>query len=222
MRRLAFFVALTAYTIIAQPSFARDCTTDSAEDRWGIKTSVPDGVLDLTPKKISLQSLMDVANPAISKAQKAALKDRRWAGRVQLSDSDGNGVSLKEGDMITAEGFLYRIGCKTDGDFHLEVGTADNPRAPHCWIVEVPDPNEIKGNKDLKSNIVEVRKVLDGLPNGIFSSKANAPPVRVTITGQLFLDAHHLGGKDPSGRRGRGFCATNIWEIHPVTGLTVH
>lgn len=109
--------------------------------------------------------------------------------------------------------------CQKDGDYYLEIGVTSTNRT-HCLIVEAPDPGEIE-DEALKALVTRVRETLDTLDEGIFSGAANTRPVPVKITGQFFLDASHIGGADPGGHRGTGHCATNVWEIHPVTAIEV-
>jgi hypothetical protein len=219
MRKLALFAVASLLTLGTHEALARVCNFVKGEDRWEVKTSVPDGALNQTPREISLEAFMDTQNPPLTAKQKQALADRRWAGRVIIADKDDNNMTLREGSMISVEGFLYRARCQKDGDFHLEIGTVNRKGAAHCLIVEVPDPGQVKNNADLKARVTEVREKLDQLPSGIFTGKGNFRPVDVKITGQLFLDAHHIQRNDPGGRRGTRHCATNAWEIHPVTGL---
>jgi hypothetical protein len=202
---------------LSSAAWARDCNFEKGEDRWSIKTSVPQGALTQNAQEVDLQSLIDSPNPTLSPKQKAAIAKRRWAGRLSVSDKDGDNVSLKEGDMISVEGFLYRARCQKDGDFHLEIGVTSN-KGSHCLIVEVPDPDEIPDDV-LKDRVVQVRQTLDSLDKGIFNG--TAPPVPVKIAGQFFVDAHHISAGDPGGNRGTKHCATNVWEIHPITDLEV-
>jgi hypothetical protein len=217
MRKLALLIVISLLTLATHEALARTCKFVKGEDRWGVKTSVPAGALNRTPQEISLEALMDTQNPPLTANQKQALADRRWAGRVIIADKDDNDTTLREGSMISVEGFLYRARCQKDGDFHLEIGTVNRKAAAHCLIVEVPDPGQVKNDTDLKARVTEVRENLDQLPSGIFTGKGNFRPVQVKITGQLFLDAHHIQRSDPGGRRGTRRCATNVWEIHPVT-----
>lgn len=216
----AYALGLFALILSNGASLAQHaCNFEEGEDRWGIKTSLPDGALDQTVREVSLESLIDSANPALSAAQKKAIADRRWAGRLAISDKAGEHTSLKEGDIISVEGFLYRARCQHDGDYHLEIGTSDNKSSP-CLIVEAPDPSQVS-DQELKNRISEVRRVLDTLDAGIFTGAASAKPVAMKVTGQFFLDAHHIGKGNPGGNRGTHHCATNVWEIHPITILEV-
>jgi hypothetical protein len=208
-------MAKASCTFLTAVVHAQNCAFENGEDRWSIKTSVPAGALSGSPQAIELQS-MDSANPALSQKQRAALANRRWAGRVVFSDDAGDHLSVKEGNMVSVEGFLYRARCQKDGDFHLEIGVAPTAKGAPCLIVEAPDPDEI-GDADLKALAVQVRDQVGTLSKGMFTGKAK--PVAVKVTGQLFLDAHHIGKGDPGGGRGTNHCATNAWEIHPITGI---
>jgi hypothetical protein len=212
-------LATLALFFSGQAVLARDCSFVKGEERWGIKTSVVAGALDRDATAISLISLMDTTNPPLTTQQKKAIEKRLWAGHVTLEPSDGGNVVKREGDIISVEGFLYRARCQKDGDYHLEIGTHNSKDGP-CLIVEVPDPDQIDDNS-LKARVSAVRRALDKLPTGIFTGSASAKPVHVKITGQLFLDAPHIRKNDASGGRGTRHCATNIWEIHPVTDLQV-
>lgn len=211
------FLAASVLLFSVQTALARNCAFVKGEERWGIKTSVKAGALDHDATKITLESLMDAANPPLTKPQKTAIEKRLWAGHVTLQKSTGGNIVSREGDMISVEGFLYRARCQKDGDYHLEIGT-ENKKGSPCFIVEAPDPGQIKDD-GLKDSVTDVRKTLDKLPPGIFTGKA--APVHVQISGQLFLDAPHIQEHDASGGRGTKHCATNIWEIHPVTNLQV-
>ena len=211
-------LAALALWLFAQSAEARECGFVKGEERWGIKTSVVAGALDRDPTQITLESLMDAANPPLTKQQKTAIEKRLWAGHVTLAKADGGSLISREGDMVSVEGFLYRARCQKDGDFHLEIGTENKKGAP-CLIVEAPDPGQVD-NSALKSRVSSVRQTLNMLPAGIFTGAANSKPVHVIISGQLFLDAPHEEA-DPSGGRGTKHCATNIWEIHPVTDIQI-
>jgi hypothetical protein len=215
MKKLACLITLLVPLLVNQQSLAHDCNFSEGEDRWSIKTSVTDGALDQAVQEVDLSSLIDSTNPTLSKQQKTAIANRRWSGRLSASDKGGNHISLKEGDMISVEGFLYRARCQKDGDYHLEIGTANNDRT-QCLIVEAPDPGQV-ADSSLKDRVSAVRGVLDSFNPGIFTGKAKA--VAVKVTGQFFLDAHHIGAGDPGGGRGTNHCATNVWEIHPVIAI---
>jgi hypothetical protein len=219
MKATTFLVVLGFFSLCS-PVFARDCNFVKGEERWGIKTSVVAGALDRDPTPISLESLMDAANPPLTQQQKRAIAKRLWAGHVTLEKTEGGSVVSREGNTIVVDGFLYRARCQKDGDYHLEIGTLNNKKNSPCLIVEAPDPDQAQDSA-LKARLKNVRQALNTLPSGIFTGSAATKPVHVKITGQLFLDAPHIRESDPSGGRGTKHCATNIWEIHPVTALEV-
>jgi hypothetical protein len=87
-------------------------------------------------------------------------------------------------------------------------------------VGEAPDPNQTS-NASLKARLTEVRKTLGGFAEGIFTGKGQIAAVPVKVAGQLFLDAHQIGTGNPGGGRGTEHCATNVWEIHPVTAIEI-
>lgn len=209
---------LVGLAVANLPSRAEEtCTFAEGEARWPIKTSVPAGALDTSPNPVDLDALIGLKNPPLTKNQTATLQNKRWSGAIRISSGTG---TFHEGDIITVTGFLYRVRCQRDGDFHLEIGISNDRENVACLIVEIPDPKQIQDPK-LKAQIDTVRQHLQRVPASIFGSHPTDPPVRVQITGQLFLDATHIGHGAPGGGRGTNGCATNVWELHPVTALVV-
>jgi hypothetical protein len=68
---------------------------------------------------------------------------------------------LHEGDMVHVTGFLYRVRCQKDGDYHLEIGS-EAVRGSPCLIVEVPDPGQVS-DPELKDDVVRVRQTVEQL-----------------------------------------------------------
>src|ERR1700704_1300686 len=124
-RSIQFVVTILVLAIGAERSYARNCNFNEGEDRWMIKTSVKTGALDGQVKDVSLESLIDSPNPQLSTAQKTAIASKLWTGRLSVADNSGGDLVLREGDMISVEGFLYRARCQRDGDYHLEIGISD-------------------------------------------------------------------------------------------------
>jgi hypothetical protein len=222
MKRIAVWVSVLFIAALGQSALARDCDFVEGEARWKIKTSVPAGALKQKVKRIDLRALVDLKNPKLTAVQKKAIASKLWPQDVTVGNA-----SLQEGDIVSVEGFLYRSRCQKDGDYHFEIGTSSTT-GKSCFIVEVPDPGQVR-DRALRDLVKQVRQKLDGFPSGIFNGKS--APLPVKVTGQFFLDSQHLrrdnpktGKKaDPSGGRGTKFngknCATNVWEIHPVTDL---
>jgi hypothetical protein len=209
---------LATYALLSHAAAARECTFEKGEDRWEIKTSLPQGAFSHGPVDVDLASFMKLKNPTMTAAQKRAIAKKLWPDDVKIDDR-----VFHEGDLIRVRGFLYRARCQKDGDYHLEIGISSKD-GRRCLIVELPDANEI-ADRILQIRVEQAIKALNNAPSGIFNRKGK--PVQVLVTGQLFLDAHHLSkkGGNPSGGRGSKFngknCATNVWEIHPVTDLVI-
>lgn len=213
---VAASVIIAGLFILPGAAFAEEtCTFENGEARWSIKTSVPDGALDGAAVQVELSDLIQLQNPRLSKKQKEALQDVRWSEPIKIGAGDS---PFHEGDIISVTGFLYRVRCQKDGDFHLEIGTASDREQADCLIVEVPDPEQV-GDTGLKAHVEAVRQNLKQVPASIFHSRPTDAPVPVQITGQLFLDATHIGNGAPGGGRGTNGCATNVWEIHPITDV---
>ena len=154
--------------------------------------------------------------------EKKAIEDKLWDGSVKVKDTSGNEITLREGDIITVTGYVYRGRCQRDGDFHVEIG-AGKTRKSKCIIVEVPDPDQIHETQ-LGALVSGARDELAKMDKSVYQSKPKKSPFKATFTGQLFLDAPHHRKSDPSGGRGSllfsgRHCAANLWEIHPVVQI---
>lgn len=100
---------------------------------------------------------------------------------------------------------------------------ASPSRDSPCLIVEVPDPDEIT-NAGLKALITQARDALENFDPSVFATHATKKPIKMRVAGQFFLDETHNRNSDPGGGRGTllasgRHCASNLWEIHPVTKL---
>jgi hypothetical protein len=218
VRRL-FCIAAIA---LVQPAFGRDCQFEKGEARWEVKNSIPSHATITNAKEVSLASLIALKNPNLTKQQVKDIEDVRWSGVAKAKTPAGNDAELHEGDIVTVTGYVYRARCQKDGDFHMEIGSGPT-RKSKCLIVEFPDPEEIKdaGTRQL---VEAAREALANLDSSIYQSNPKKPPFKVTITGQVFLDAPHIRASDPSGGRGTllnsgKHCASNLWELHPVLEL---
>jgi hypothetical protein len=221
MKNAWLYASLAAVLLIARPAAARECQYENGEARWPIKTSVPQDAAQ--GQVIDLASLLALKNTALTKVQIAVIEKQRWDRSVTVKDSSGSDVTVKEGDIITVDAYVYRARCQKDGDYHIEIG-AGKARSSKCLIVELPDPDEIK-DATLEDMVASARNKLESLDSSVFASHATKPPIKVQITGQLFYDAPHYRANDPSGGRGTVLnsgrnCASNLWELHPVIVIT--
>src|SRR5689334_15670745 len=85
--------ALVASAFLCLPALAApDCAFETGEARWSIKTSVEAGALHAHVENIDLATLIATDNPALSAADKAAIKDTRWSGTLSLPGAGGLAV----------------------------------------------------------------------------------------------------------------------------------
>lgn len=215
-------LAFVCGCLLSSVALARNCQYEKGEERWEVKTSVPSIDALSTPHTVDLASLIALKNPPMTKQEKKAIEDKLWDGSATVKDASGNDLTLREGDIITVTGYVYRARCQRDGDFHVEIG-AGKTRSSKCIIVEVPDPGQIKDTK-LRALVSGARDALAQMDPSVYRSKPKKMPIKATFTGQLFLDAPHYRKNDPSGGRGSllfsgRHCAANLWEIHPVVRI---
>lgn len=216
MKLLVLVGVLMLWFATTSAASAITCQFESGEQRWNIKTSLRSGP-DAHVRAVALRSLIALPNPDVDAA---SIETSRWTGSVSAQDDAGHALTLHEGDLVTVTGYLYRARCRTDGDYHMEIGVSPARRNARCLIVEVPDPSQIPDHQ-LRTLIRRARDDLESMGSSVFASHARARPLQVTVTGQLFLDESHHRSADPSGGRGTlldsgRHCASNLWEVHPV------
>ena len=186
-------------------------------DRWEVKTNITSTA---KPKKVALNKLLGL--PLLA----AAYNDTNYPDKLIPVTVGG---TLKEGDIITTEGYLHLValekasGNKRDGDYHMQL-TLNPEWGDSCFIVEIPYSEFAAAN--IKDQCDNARAfVRDEILNGKNPSTAGSKmqsDVYVKVTGQLFYDAVHaktMRNPDPSKRtyRGKkGMHSYTAWEIHPV------
>ena len=188
-------------------------------DRWPIKTSVETNGALATPKFVDVKTLENLTD--IDEKNRSAFDGARIPETVS---------GLQEGQIVQTEGYIHLAVTETDSDYHIQINekpTDDSSDLNPCLIVEVPHPNAT-ADPTLSDEFARVRKfVRDNCFGGNAPTGTVNPPVRVRITGQLFYDLFHAQGrKDPGGGRGKTvggqpMHATTIWEIHPITDMTL-
>jgi len=200
-------------TAAATATGKNGCPFKSALDRWSVKTTMPPAALSGPAQPVDLASLMKPTNnPPLTADDKAELDSARYIGDLNLQDPSGKPVTVHEGDKVSFQGYMRNIGCDTDGDYHVDIGLADPTQG--CMIIEVPDPSVIQ-DPDLHQRVLAARKAIEAYQLPGHGGKP--AQVKVTVEGELFLDAHHYSASRPGGGRGSAMCATTIWELHPVT-----
>ena len=175
-------------------------------DRWAIKTSVlPD-----TPKVIKLTTILSLGNP-IAKYTKDLYDSHRIFQQIS---------GFKEGNIITVTGYILLVATEDDGDYHIQIRTTPQ-WADSCFIVEVPNPKFVKDSA-LARRCLQVRNFIKmNVLNGKEPTITKVKGIHyVTITGQLFFDATHLGATKKGVYRGKmGMKSYSCWEIHPITNI---
>jgi hypothetical protein len=194
---------------------ARAACKEPGKARWTLKSSVPPGSDLSSSTQVALADLLTLGEPvpAVTK------NDSRYSKK--LIPAFDNPHHLKEGDIVSTEGWIYLIATEgNDCEYHIQM--ADDPHnGSPCMVVEVPKPDakSVK-SKTLRAKIKSVRNIIrTNIFNGSeppSSGKVLAQPVYVRITGQLFYDDFHIG-TPPRGKK--GMKAANLWEIHPVTAI---
>ncbi len=181
--------------------------------RWKIKTSVPEGANVEGGRKVSYEDLVKLEDsPGVKR------NDKRY--REELIPVFENSLKVKEGDILTTQGWFHLVAAESDGDYHIQISGAQDSQAS-CLIVEVPMPeSEFVSSEALRSVSKKVRDFIkEKLLKGKEPSKNGSVmvnPVYVEIAGQLFYDDAHVGDK-PRGKKG---CkAATLWELHPVTAI---
>ncbi|HEY2032895.1 MAG TPA: hypothetical protein VGH02_04345 [Rhizomicrobium sp.] len=212
MRILRSIVAMGIAILIANPALdAVAKATKPGKERWVVKTSL----IESPAKKIvDLQDLLALRDvPGVTN------NDKRYRdNRIGAFD---NPDKLREGDMVTAEGWLHLIAGETDGDYHIQISASQND-GNNCLIVEIPkdDPNYVP-SAALRSGFGKVRSwIKEKLFHGKEPSTGGSVlthPVYVRVSGQLFYDDSHVGDQ-PRGKK--GMHAATLWELHPVTAMS--
>jgi hypothetical protein len=190
------------------------------KSRWSIKTSVPENVDLAQAKEVDLSALIALEAPSDVKKNDPRYQDKRIP-------KFENSLNLKEGDIISVEGWLHLVALENDskyhrdGDYHIQIsGSRDS--GDNCLIVEVPRPEKaFVDSAEIRKTSEKVRafiknKLLRGKEPSTSGSVMQHPPY-VKVTGQLFFDDAHVG--DPA-RGKKKMKAATLWEIHPVTDMS--
>ncbi|MFL5753740.1 MAG: hypothetical protein ACJ76F_10050 [Bacteroidia bacterium] len=200
-------------------------------DRWEVKTTAAKLTETTKPRHVVLETLLRLP---------------LMAPEYSKSDYDDKLIPkspaprLKEGDIITTEGYMHLVALERasdthkDGDYHIQI-TLSPEWTDSCFIVEIPYKAFAK-NKDLKDlcekNRLFIRKRILKKEDKEPSPGGNVMKgiAYVRVTGQLFYDAIHasqMRNKNPDKRKYRGKKGTSeaamhsytAWEIHPVTDI---
>lgn len=205
-------------------SFIEDGPYDPGIDRWSIKTSITTDPNLLTPRVIDIKNFEKMPPPAFT--GKKSEFDKKL---IQVKVGD-----LQEGQIVTTTGYVHLVSHeKEDSDYHIQMNEKPTNKLEDlspCLIVEVPHPLATN-DPILRAQYAEVRAFIR--ENFYDNKKPNGKvdvPLKVTVTGQLFYDLHHHSkspATNPGGGRGKSLAkgfpmhATTVWEIHPVTNISL-
>jgi len=203
MRTLLFVAVLTAVSGGAW---------SQGVERWGVKTSVPDGTNFSQAAQVALTDLLALPN-----APGVGHNDPKYqSARIPATAGD----KFSEGKLFTTNGWLHLVASETDGDYHIQISDSAST-GDQCLIVEVPNPDpKFTASADLQPKFAAVRdliktKMLAGKDPSVGGSVMQHP-VYVTVSGILFYDDSHVG--DPP-RGKKNMKAATLWELHPVTAI---
>ena len=191
------------------------------KERWTIKTSVKEHA---KRRSLSLREILDLENP-ISKQADAS-------DSARITNAVGT-KKLREGDMITTEGWMKLVAlektgsAKSDGDYHIQLRVSQ-AWGDTCLIVEVPWEKFVTDDsvsawcarvrEFIRSKILKKQKNPSTGGNVIDSAY-------VAVKGQLFFDASHLNNDGTTQQRGKKdgqsteMHSYTCWEIHPVVSI---
>jgi hypothetical protein len=196
------------------------------EERWPIKTSVPQGTdLKKPGQSVLLAKLLALDDPNSVTHNDPQFQEARIP-------AFSNPLNVKEGDIISTTGWLYLVATESDDcDYHIQISTqprttVDKPTPDDdCMVVESPRPDFVT-DKDLSSLSGEIR---DGIKSNLLANQDPANggsvmqhPVCVEVQGQLFYDDTHLRANGEKELRGKkGMSSHTLWELHPITGFKI-
>jgi hypothetical protein len=195
------------------------------QERWAIKTSVPDNPNFAQTMPATPADLMKLGNPPGAKPKDAAFEGHRIPAFP-------NNLKVKEGDFLTVRGFLYLVATEdNDCEYHIQI--SDQPRTltdkptgkELCLIVEVARPDafkdpELQKRAQAVRDLIKTKLVANQEPGSAGNVMQHA--VFVQVSGQLFFDNAHLKDDGTIELRGkRGMKSQTLWELHPVFDLKI-
>ncbi len=132
--------------------------------------------------------------------------------------------STPEKENVTIICWLYTYSYQDDGDYHLILGSSADKEDSRFFSGEVSGlPKKRSKNykyydklKVARDQFKLVIKDSPPCPSSYISSLYDKP-IKVEVTGSLFWDTEHTGGKCCSGPE--GYKSESAWEVHPITEI---
>ncbi len=147
--------------------------------------------------------------------------DTMVAHKPKITTTAASGRVSAENKNVKVKAFLYAASREDDNDFHLIIGRAPT-KSPEMYLtIEVsglpPQNSPALGPLTATRNAFKAFFGAD-LPG--FTYDFYDPPIPVTVTGSLFFDMGHSTGQRPGPPSLKSRMPT-IWEVHPVTAITL-
>jgi hypothetical protein len=138
-----------------------------------------------------------------------------------IATTSNSGRVTEEQRNIHVTGFLYAASREADNDFHLIIGR-DPATLPEMYMTM-----EVSGLPPANSPAFQKIKGARDSFQGFFGAHAPLltydfyhPPIPVVVEGSLFFDMTHALGQHPGPPSLKSRMPT-IWEVHPVTSITL-
>jgi hypothetical protein len=147
--------------------------------------------------------------------------DKMVAHKPKIKTTATSGRVTEENKNVKVKAFLYAASREDDNDFHLIIGRAPT-KSPEMYITMELSGLPPKTSAAL-ATLTAARKAFKSffgtdLPGTTYDFYD--PPIPVTISGSLFFDMSHATGQRPGPASLKSRMPT-IWEVHPVTAITL-
>jgi hypothetical protein len=225
--RFAVLLICFVCTCCAATISAQSTCNGPGKERWAIKTSLADGTDITHSKKIGLNDLLALVQPAGVTNNDPRYSDARIP-------TFSNSLNVKEGDIIRTTGWIYVVATESDCDYHIQISNqprtlSTNPptATDDCMIVEVPRPDFISDTTLNTAatnvrNYVKTKLTKGNEPSSTSHGSVMIHAVCAQVTGQLFNDDAHLKHDGTAELRGKGgMHSKTLWELHSIVGFTI-
>lgn len=137
-----------------------------------------------------------------------------------IPTTSDSGRVVEEQRNVHVTGFLYAASREADNDFHLIVGRdMSQPETYMTMEVSGLPPSNSPAFADLSSARTSF-KTFFGQKLPVTAYDFYHPPIPVVVEGSLFFDMTHAQGAAPGPASLKSRMPV-IWEVHPVTSITL-
>jgi len=147
--------------------------------------------------------------------------DKMAAHKPKIKTTASSGRVKEENRNVKVKAFLYAASREDDNDFHLIIGRAPT-KAPEMYMTM-----ELSGLPPAASPALPALSLARTTFKSFFGTDLPGftydfydPPIPVTIAGSLFFDVSHATGTRPGPPSLKSRMPT-VWEVHPVTAITL-